>query len=317
MILCNNENNCKIIAKKSTIDNLKTTSYILIWFILSAKYNIYNKLRLNMLNLPYLQSTISLGSGSLIPIIFWKTGIRKLPTLNKKILYSLLPLSFFHAIGHISAVISVGAGAVSFTQIIKSAEPVFTCGFDWLFLGNKITLAMFLSLLPIVFGVSFASISELYFTWVSFNTAMISNAAFAARNVYSRAKMIKYRDISPENLLGILTIMSFIIAVPLTVIFESKKIPIMLAASAISPVKILKTSMETGIYFYLYNEAAMIVLDNINPVSHAILNTVKRIFILLTCVIFFNTPLTRNGLIGSGIAISGSYLYLKAKKMKR
>ncbi|GAI95856.1 unnamed protein product [marine sediment metagenome] len=80
--------------------------------------------------------------------------------------------------------------------------------------------------------------------------------------------------------------------------------------------EIIKTSFETGLYFYLYNEAAMIVLNKINPVTHAIVNTLKRIIILITCVIFFKTPLTKNGVIGSSIAIIGSYLYSKTKKIK-
>ena len=58
------------------------------------------------------------------------------------------------------------------------------------------------------------------------------------------------------------------------------------------------------------------VLNQINPVSHAIINTLKRVILLMVCILFFNTPLTRNGIIGSGIAIGGSYLYAKAKKIK-
>ena len=79
---------------------------------------------------------------------------------------------------------------------------------------------------------------------------------------------------------------------------------------------IFKKTFETGMYFYLYNEAAMIVLNHINPVSHAIINTLKRVVLLLTCVLFFNTPITKNGIIGSSVAIFGSYLYAKAKKIK-
>ena len=61
----------------------------------------------------------------------------------------------------------------------------------------------------------------------------------------------------------------------------------------------------------------MIVLNNINPISHSIINTLKRVILLLTCVFFFNTPLTRNGIFGSLIAISGSYMYSRAKNNKK
>jgi solute carrier family 35 protein E1 len=173
-----------------------------------------------------------------------------------------------------------------------------------------------LSLIPIILGVSFASISELYFTWTSFTNAMLSNVAFAGRNVCSRMALDKPRckNITPENLFAILTIISFIISIPLAIIFEGNKMGKILLIKNAPLMTIFKTSFETGMYFYLYNEAAMVVLNNINPVSHAIINTLKRIILLIVCVIFFNTPLTKNGIIGSSIAIFGSYLYAKAKK---
>ena len=43
---------------------------------------------------------------------------------------------------------------------------------------------------------------------------------------------------------------------------------------------------------YTYNEVAMLALNNVNPVTHAVANTIKRVVILLACVIFFKTPMT-------------------------
>ena len=309
---------CTIITKKSLIDKIKMFLYIVIWFVLSAKYNISNKKRLLMLNLPWTHSVFSLGTGSLISIFFWIAKMRIPPKLKLNEIKTYIPISFFHALGHITAVISVAAGAVSFTQIVKSAEPIFTCGFNWILLGDKISLPVGISLIPIIVGVSFASISELSFAWTSFIGAMLSNVAFAGRNVCSRMALDKPKgvNITPSNLLGILTIMSFIISLPLAFIFERNIIRSVWSLRSVPAFTILKTSFEAGLYFYLYNEAAMMVLNQINPVSHAIINTLKRVILLMVCILFFNTPLTRNGIIGSGIAICGSYLYAKAKKIK-
>ena len=45
-------------------------------------------------------------------------------------------LGALHMLAHITAVLSLGAGAVSFTHIVKAAEPVFTAGFSALILGQ-------------------------------------------------------------------------------------------------------------------------------------------------------------------------------------
>jgi solute carrier family 35 protein E1 len=312
------EEECKIIFKKDKFDSFKTIFYIIVWFVLSAKYNITNKQRLNMLNLPWFQSVGSLGSGSILVLLLWKTKLRFAPKLNFKEIKTYLPIAFFHSIGHITAVISMSAGAVSFTQIVKAVEPIFTSGFNWLLLGDVITFPVGLSLFTIVLGVSFASVSELSFTWTSFISAMLSNVAFAGRNVFSRLSLDKPKgkNITPENLFGILTIMSFLISIPLAFIFEGYKLKNIFIDKSFSSTLLLKKTFETGLYFYLYNEASMVVLNKINPVSHAIINTLKRIVLLFVCILFFNTPLTRNGIIGSLIAITGSYFYSNAKKLK-
>merc|ERR1719240_2044072 len=113
-----------------------------------------------------------------------------------------------------------------------------------------------LSLIPIVLGVALASVTELSFTWMSFGGAMVSNLAFAIRNICSRASMDKPKgeNMTPENLFGVLTVMSFLFALPLALLIEGPKAMAVFAASAAtsSPAAIIKASVATGLYFYTY-----------------------------------------------------------------
>ena len=106
---------------------LKLGVYFSLWFALSAGYNIANKRVLNAVALPWLHSTATLGVGGAYVLILWVSRLRTPPRLSRKALQVLVPIGLFHAVGHIAAVLSFSAGAVSFTQIVKAAEPVFTC----------------------------------------------------------------------------------------------------------------------------------------------------------------------------------------------
>lgn len=44
----------------------------------------------------------------------------------KAFLIAVLPVALFHAVGHVSACVSFSKMAVSFTHVIKAAEPVFS-----------------------------------------------------------------------------------------------------------------------------------------------------------------------------------------------
>jgi len=314
--LCDTDG-CSVGPTVGLMKTVKIGVYFALWFALSTGYNLQNKVRLNLLPLPWCQSAFSLFVGTAFVMPLWLTGIRKKPILPKEAIMTLLPIAFCHSIGHIGAVVSAGAGAVSFTQIVKAAEPVFTCVLSAILLGSKVAPLTVLSLFPIVFGVALASMTELSFTWLAFGGAMLSNLAFAIRNILSRASMDKPKgeNMTPENLFGVLTVMSFMFALPLALVIEGPKALAVYSASALasSPAAILKSSVITGLYFYTYNEIAMLALNNVHPVTHAVANTIKRVVILVACVIMFKTPMTPLCMAGSSIAILGGYLYSLAK----
>jgi len=61
-------------------------------------------------------------------------------------------------------VVSLGAGAVSFTHIVKAAEPFFSTAVQAV-MGNVAPLSVNVCLLPVVGGVAIASMKELSFSW--------------------------------------------------------------------------------------------------------------------------------------------------------
>ena len=72
-------------------------------------------------------------------------------------------------------------------------------------------------------------------------------------------------------------------------------------------------SLLAGAFYYLYNEVAFLALGRVNPVTHAVGNTIKRVVIIIASVIAFKTPISTLGVIGSTIAIIGTLLYSLAK----
>eukprot|EP01048_Picozoa_sp_COSAG05_P002079 COSAG05_NODE_77_length_21410_cov_1079.308573_17_plen_96_part_00 len=92
-------------------------------------------------------------------------------------LRGLLPLCICHLGTHIGAVVSLGAGAVSFTHIVKASEPIFSAGLVGVFSGKIFHPMVYLSLLPIIGGVGLASLEELSFTWLAFVSVRSINQA--------------------------------------------------------------------------------------------------------------------------------------------
>merc|ERR1712187_704662 len=71
--------------------------------------------------------------------------------------------------------------------------------------------------------------------------------------------------------------------------------------------------LYSGFFYYMYNEVAFKALGKLDPVTHAVSNTMKRVVIIITAIIVFGTPVTPLGVAGSSIAIGGTLLYSLAK----
>merc|ERR1719331_1971012 len=301
------------------METLTTGAFFALWYLFNIGYNIYNKKALNALPIPYTMAALQLAVGIPYALALWTTGIRKAPKLSADNIKTLIPVSLGHLGTHIGAVVSLGAGAVSFTHIIKASEPVVSAGLSFVLLGAVYSPITYLTLLPIVGGVALASLKELSFTWLGFGAAMLSNVSSALRGILAKKTMGGGvgENMNETNLYAVMTIMAFAVLLPVSLLVETPKA----VGAAINTAVAAGTSKKdlailsalSGAYYYLYNEVAFLALGRVNPVTHAVGNTIKRVVIIIASVIAFNTPISRLGVIGSSIAITGTLLYSLAK----
>ena len=90
-----------------------------------------------------------------------------------------------------SGVVAGSAGAVSFVLVVKSSEPAVSALLSGVLLGQVFPVSVYLTLLPIIFGVAIASFEELSFTWLCFGAAMLSNVSSALRAILAKKAMSK------------------------------------------------------------------------------------------------------------------------------
>ena len=67
------------------------------------------------------------------------------------------------ALGHVLSTVAPAYGTVSFTNVVKTLEPLFTCIFSAVLLNQVFSFSVYASLLPVIVGVIIASSSEVSF----------------------------------------------------------------------------------------------------------------------------------------------------------
>lgn len=299
---------------------LKLVVLFTLWYVLNTAYNIGNKLVLTALPIPWTSATIELFFGLPYVGMLWLTGLRKVPAFSIDNVKTLAPSAFFLSATHVGGVISFGAGAISFTHVLKATEPVWTALLSAVFFREFLPLPVYASLVPIIFGVALASLKELSFTWVSFIAATLSAVASASKAILSKKVLDGKplgKNFTPANMFAVLTIMGFFMILPASLLIEgpAKVRPAWAAARAAgySSAHLWSLLSCSGFLYYIYNEVAFLALSEVAPVTHAVTNTVKRVVIILASVVVFKTPITLLGSVGSGIAILGALMYSLAK----
>ncbi|KAJ8611864.1 hypothetical protein CTAYLR_005821, partial [Chrysophaeum taylorii] len=256
--------------QSSLLETLKTGSFFALWYLFNIGYNIYNKKALNAMPIPWSMATLQLFVGIPYVMILWLVGLRKAPKMSPDNVKTLFPIAMGHLGTHIGAVISLGAGAVSFTHIVKASEPVVSAVLSALILGAYYSPVTYATLLPIVGGVALASLKELSFTWLGFFAAMLSNVSSALRGILAKSVMKKPvgENMTEANLYAVLTIIAFCVLTPVSLFIESpatiKAAWDSAIASGLTPSYLASVSLLSGAYYYLYNEVAFLALGRVN-----------------------------------------------------
>jgi len=291
-------------------------SYFFFWYLGNYYYNISNKMALNAAGgaagYPLTISTLQLGVGSIYALFLWLApDARKAPTVTVKDVVKLLPVSLCAAGAHAGSVFALSAGAVSFGQIVKAAEPAFAAVIGTLLYGKTLSTAKWLCLIPVIGGVCLASLKELDFAMSALIAACVANV-FAAFKGQENAKVMETDGLSDRlgsvgNQFALTTILAFLMSIPVTMI-KGEPWSGFVEIWKASPV-VRANVLASGLWFYGYNELATMTIKKTSAVTQSVANTAKRVIVIVGVAVVMGESLNPLKLAGCAIGIGGVFLY--------
>jgi solute carrier family 35 protein E1 len=304
-------------AKKGTRIDVVLMAYFFFWYLGNYYYNITNKVALvqagGAAGYPFTIATVQLAVGAIWGLMLWGyPDARKLPQITFSDFKKNLPVAFCSAGAHMASVFALSAGAVSFGQIVKSAEPAFAALMGTLFYGAKISKAKWLCLIPVIGGVVFASLGELSFTWAALGFAALANV-FAAFKANENKKLmttpgLKDRIGGVGNQFALSIMNAFIFCAVIAVALEGYKFGGFVELMKTNPI-LFTNIVFSGLWFYAYNELATMTIKKTNAVTQSVANTAKRVIVIVGVAIVLRESLDPLKLFGCFIGIGGVFLY--------
>ena len=224
----------------------------------------------------------------------------------------MLPVAFCFMGAHSASVFALSAGAVSFGQIVKSAEPAFAAVLSQFVYNKPVSKAKWFCLPVIIGGVILASVKELDFAWSALISACIANLFAAFKGNENKKLMetegLKDRMGSVGNQFALTTILGFLMSVPLVLAKEGNKLGQFVDMFKTTPA--LKMNLiASGLWFYGYNELATMTLKKTGAVTQSVANTAKRVIVIVGVALVLGESLDPIKLLGCSIGIGGVFLY--------
>eukprot|EP00128_Syssomonas_multiformis_P000053 Colp12_sorted_trinity150504_noHs@25455 len=237
------------------------------------------------------------------------------PISTEQYIKFILPLSFGKILATLMSQVSIWKVPVSYAHTVKALAPIFAVALSRIVLGEKQTMKVYLSLLPILYGVFIATVNELEFNLLGMVAALSSSLVLVALSIYSK-KMMMERRFDHLNLLYYTARLSTLLLLPYWLLTDMRSF-------LISEEEILPEGTSVFyLYFQLFldgfsnfgqNIVAFSVLSLVTPLTYSICNTSKRVIVISSSMLTFRNPVTFNGVVGMFMAIGGIGLYNKAK----
>ncbi|GMI32267.1 hypothetical protein TeGR_g2335 [Tetraparma gracilis] len=274
------------------------------WWLFNVGYNVYNKKATNAIHAHWFVACAQLAVGIAISLTMWMTGLRKAPRLSRSDVFSCVPIGFCAAGAHGGSVLAMGVGAVSFAQIIKACEPVFAAVIGILVPPMDVKPAAAYLMLAVICG-------GLALQFASFANVCAAFKGKWGHSVTGALKADKSKNMDAANVYAVMNILSFLCTVPMVLWFELDTLADEWekAVANVGSDELIFNIVASSVFFYVYNEVAFAFTSQVGAVTSSVLNTAKRVFVIVASAIVFQEGMSRNKMMGSAIAILGTGLY--------
>ena len=290
-------NSISAIASKTVMED--TNNY-------NDKQDAHSLATVPMLDFRWLELTALQHLLGVLVTVFWlKLFLKKSLWPAKEASKNIIIMAALgNVLGNLATNAAYASVSSSMTQVVKACEPLFTF-FLSIFLYRDYKQMNVTTLVSVVIMVTGASLFVAYdgsFNVIGLLAALCSAVSFPVRNIFLK-KLSNVWDSSIQKY-AVLSLYSVLLLTPVMLI----KLVYFQSFSLIAK---LQESVLSSVFHCTYNMASIHVLQSFTPLTHAILNLLKRGIVITVNIAYFEIPISWKMATGLGAVLLGLYFYQK------
>ncbi|KAJ3151891.1 suppressor of loss of ypt1 [Geranomyces michiganensis] len=320
----------------------------MLWYASSALTNTTGKQILNQFKYPVTLTYVQFGfvAGLCIAASAAKVVPNRVRRPTWAIIKVVWPMAGFQIAGHVFSSFAIVRVPVSFAHTIKALSPLFTVVLYRLYYGLKYAPKVYLSLLPLTFGVMLVCLSEIKFNTVGFLCALISTLIFVVQNMFTKNLFVAASDpnssasglysplpassvstsasqepisLDKMNLLFYSSGLAFLGMGPLWAYSDARALLSLLSSD---PSGVLDAQLHqlvilfllNGLSHFFQNVLAFHLLSLVSPVTYSVASLIKRIVVICASIVWFGQAVDARQGFGIAMTFFGLWVYQGAKR---
>ncbi|RYP02281.1 hypothetical protein DL764_005847 [Monosporascus ibericus] len=174
---------------EDTVSTRKKLIYLAGYFVCNIGLTIYNKAILGSFRFPWLLTALHAGCSSVGCTVMLQLGHYHAAKLTRRENLALVAFSFLFTINIAISNVSLAMVSVPFHQVVRSTTPLFTTFLFRVLFNRTFSNETYLSLVPIIFGVTIATYGDFTFTDLGFILTFLGVILAAFKTIVTNRMM--------------------------------------------------------------------------------------------------------------------------------
>ncbi|GAA6027386.1 hypothetical protein JCM8097_007817 [Rhodosporidiobolus ruineniae] len=292
------------------------TAWLVLYFAFNLGLTLFNKLVLQGFPFPWTLTAIQMLSGTIGTQIALQQGYFTQARLTTKENGIMFMFSGLYTINIAVSNLSLHLVSVPFHQVVRAMTPLFTIIISIIFVRKRHSRQTYLSLLPVILGVVFATYGDYSFTPWGFILTLLGTLLAALKTIITNRVQVGRLKLHPLDLLVRMSPLAFMQCVffgwwsgELDRVREY-------GATEMTKHKAIALAVNGAIAFGL-NVVSFTANKKTSALTMTVAANVKQVLTIVLAVLIFNVALNPTNLLGISLTLAGGAWYAKVELQEK
>ncbi|KAL1919175.1 uncharacterized protein VTP21DRAFT_2557 [Calcarisporiella thermophila] len=287
--------------------------WLALYFFFNLGLTIYNKVVMQLFDFgyPWTLTGIHTFCGACGAYIAYQLGYFRPANLGERESMVMLLFSVLYTINIAISNVSLNLVTVPFHQVVRAMTPLFTIILSVIFLKKHYSVMIYISLIPVIAGVAFATFGDYNYTPTGFFLTVLGGVLAALKTVVTNRVQVGRLKLHPLDLLLRMSPLAFVqTMIYAYVTGELAELQEFAYTGALNSV-LCVALLANGVIAFFLNVVSFTANKKTSALTMTVAGNVKQVLTIVLAVVIFHLNITLMNALGILLTLVGGAWYTK------